>query len=238
MLSMRQTASGGWINFALYHSLTLILMLFGNHAKVTAVYLEEAGNWMLISYYNNSNAVICHHLHWTEVLLAKVWLWEGCWFNGIVWTMADHRDWSLTSSVKIKNNWPTFISYYLSSEMGVRRGRSEEQSSLTETNSSVFLLSVWVFFPLITKGKGDFTHLIIKHSSAGKPVTTAARTLAQQLIKNSLWFEVCNERQSWEASALCKLCVGHGMWRTACALLLISRCCLCHQNVKDVSVFS
>jgi len=40
-----------------------LLTLFANHAEVTVVYLEEAGNQIPVSYYNNSNAVICHHLH-------------------------------------------------------------------------------------------------------------------------------------------------------------------------------
>lgn len=64
MPAVRKPASDGWINAALRHTITsMLLMLFGNHAKVTVVYLEVVGNRILISYYNNSNAVICHHLH-------------------------------------------------------------------------------------------------------------------------------------------------------------------------------
>lgn len=62
MLAVRKPASGAWINTALQHTL-ILLMVFGNHAKATVVYLEVAGNQILISYYNNSNAVMCHHFH-------------------------------------------------------------------------------------------------------------------------------------------------------------------------------
>lgn len=79
MFAVRKAASEGWISPALQRPLILIpLLLFGAHAKVTGVYLEEAGKQMLISYCNNSAAVICQHLHWTEALFAKVWLWQGC----------------------------------------------------------------------------------------------------------------------------------------------------------------
>lgn len=60
----REAASAGWISAAQQHTGTAIPpMFFGNTAKVTVVYHEVAGNQILISYYNNSNAVICHRLH-------------------------------------------------------------------------------------------------------------------------------------------------------------------------------
>lgn len=64
MFSVTKAASEGWISPALQHPLSLMpLLLFGAHAKVTGVYLEEAGKQMLLSYCNNSTAVICQHLH-------------------------------------------------------------------------------------------------------------------------------------------------------------------------------
>lgn len=46
--------------------------------KLQEFTLRKAGKQMLISYCNSSTAVICQHLHWTEALFAKVWLWQGC----------------------------------------------------------------------------------------------------------------------------------------------------------------
>lgn len=64
MFAGRKAASEGWVSPALQHPLTLRpLLLFGAHAEVTGVYLEEAGKQMLISYCNSSTAVICQHLH-------------------------------------------------------------------------------------------------------------------------------------------------------------------------------